>query len=812
MDHRTAGMADPSMIEALRQSLETRPTLGNDVVPRREHETLLQDYYAARDDRARAEAENDEMDRTIAELRDDLEDARRQSQRSAELDEAHRLIADLRGQIARNRSLAQRDTNRREAEASQLRAELERERKRADWGELKIEHMRRRLMAWDVPPTPRANDLRREPTEADIRRARPHRDMPQEALDRAVAHGEIARDVYHEGEDEFQFSDEEAPPSSDVDSEGRPKVKKGWLKAHKAKAREAAAARANTSRDPAGQPTAGPSTRIQSPSRAMDVDAPPPAARPPPSRRGAGRGAAPSRHAPAPYRRQPRFGDRLEDRLAQRAQTRSLVDRVHPVGGPSTLEDRLGLRQSPGPAYRDIPTAPPLPTSPARIPTPPPTSLLQRVEQHALPDRPATILPPRTSIPGGEYPLPPDREIRASYIAESEGPLRRQYDGFRVVYGRLLDLRRHFPAVPPTPYMINPLTGRAWTPQELRDYPLGYPGWPSNSPSGDVMTEAERIGFPVGTGVSSASGGRDAVQRSDRHLVSLFDRTDTLLAWMRSDAPGNVDGYRWPANETEARRFRDIAHQACNFRANELWGKYRDVANKTPRALRSRALAFATDPTTMRPTWAEYRRTKARRRDPGEVTLNYGSPPRSTNAPLDEEHQAGPVAPMTTESIDDHPVPSSAVLPPVDVDRVREWQEILRAYPELQLPGIMRAEDGTTNTAVLRGLLQAATTGPVNTDPSGRAFVAYVNLLAEALRQVPNLTPNQLMGFEYYGHLELSAIVEALHTRMDGWVEPVDSDFFTDRLEHLASVETWVLTVRANPPGVEEEEPLPGMP
>ena len=164
--------------------------------------------------------------------------------------------------------------------------------------------------------------------------------------------------------------------------------------------------------------------------------------------------------------------------------------------------------------------------------------------------------------------------------------------------------------------------------------------------------------------------------------------------------------------------------------------------------------------------------------------MNYGSPPRPAQAPQDEEMQ------------DDHPVPSSTVLPLVDADNVAEWQTILRNYPELQLPGILRAEDGTTDTTVLRGLLHAAATGPVNVDPSGRAFVAYANLLAEAIRQLPKLTPNQLMGLEYFGQLELPALVEALRTRMTGWVEPTDLDEFTGRLEHLARV----LRIRQTPP------------
>ena len=73
MDHRTAGIADPSMIEALRQSLEARPTSSSDSVPKREHDSLLQDYYDVRDQRDRAESEVDELARTISDLREDLD-------------------------------------------------------------------------------------------------------------------------------------------------------------------------------------------------------------------------------------------------------------------------------------------------------------------------------------------------------------------------------------------------------------------------------------------------------------------------------------------------------------------------------------------------------------------------------------------------------------------------------------------------------------------------------------------------------------------------------------------------------------------
>ena len=774
------------MIEALRQSLEARPTSSSDSVPKREHDSLLQDYYDVRDQRDRAESEVDEMARTISDLREDLDDERRRPTNNAELDEARQIIADLRGQLSRERSVSQRDTRRYEVAMAQMRDEVERVQRRADWNELKTEHMRRRLAALNQPPSPRPGDMAREPTEDDIRRIRPHRDMPQADLDRAVLHGEIARDVYHE-DDEFNLSDNDAPPSSDVDSEGRPKVRKGWLKKQKAKAREAKMAKAAQA--------AGPSTRLTSPPRAMDVDGPPPS-RPPSNRRGAGRGATPSRVAPTPYHRHPRIGDRLEDRLAQRAQSWSLARRSDPSSGPSSsLEDRLGARE-----MTTAPPSPPLHPSEHSLPAPS-SSLLHRVAQ-PLPARPAAVLPFRGNIPGGEYPLPSDNEIRRSYYSEAHGPLTDRYDAFRVVYGRLLDLRRHFPAVPPTTNMINPLTGRAWTLAEIHDYPRGYPGWPSNSPSGDVMSEAERIGFPVGTGVTSASGGRDAIRRSDRHLVALFDRTNEQLAWMRSDAPGNVEGYRWPNNEEEARLFRDIAHRACNVRANALWGRYRDLANNTARPFRTPALTFATDTSTARPTWAEYRKPKTRRRAPvtsGEVTLDYGPPQQPPQPPQEEEMR------------DDHPVPSSTVLPMVDVDNVAEWQVILRDYPGLLLPGILRAEDGSTNTVVLRGLLHAATTGPVNVEPSGRAFVAYSNLLAEAIRQLPELTPNQLMGFEYFGPLELPALVETLQARMTDWVEHIEVDEFTGRLEHLASVEAWVLTLRANPPGEEVGVPSSGL-
>ena len=110
MDHRTAGIADPSMIEALRQSLEARPTSSSDSVPKREHDSLLQDYYDVRDQRDRAESEVDEMARTISDLRDDLDDERRRPTNNAELDEARQIIADLRGQLSRERSVSQRDT------------------------------------------------------------------------------------------------------------------------------------------------------------------------------------------------------------------------------------------------------------------------------------------------------------------------------------------------------------------------------------------------------------------------------------------------------------------------------------------------------------------------------------------------------------------------------------------------------------------------------------------------------------------------------------------------------------------------------
>ena len=132
MDHRTAGIADPSMIEALRQSLEARPTSSSDSVPKREHDSLLQDYYDVRDQRDRAESEVDEMARTISDLREDLDDERRRPTNNAELDEARQIIADLRGQLSRERSVSQRDTRRYEVAMAQMRDEVERVQRRAD--------------------------------------------------------------------------------------------------------------------------------------------------------------------------------------------------------------------------------------------------------------------------------------------------------------------------------------------------------------------------------------------------------------------------------------------------------------------------------------------------------------------------------------------------------------------------------------------------------------------------------------------------------------------------------------------------------
>ena len=65
--------------------------------------------------------------------------------------------------------------------------------------------------------------------------------------------------------------------------------------------------------------------------------------------------------------------------------------------------------------------------------------------------------------------------------------------------------------MPPTTNMVNLLTSHTWTLTEIHDYPRGYPGWPSNSPSEDVMSKAERIGFTAGIDVTLALEGRDTI-------------------------------------------------------------------------------------------------------------------------------------------------------------------------------------------------------------------------------------------------------------------------------------------------------------
>lgn len=190
------------------------------------------------------------------------------------------------------------------------------------------------------------------------------------------------------------------------------------------------------------------------------------------------------------------------------------------------------------------------------------------------------------------------------YIADGR-PLLHRMDGFRVVYGRYVDLRREFPPNQPTSHMVNPLTGMRWTANELEAYPRGYPGYPSHGVVGRPLTETALAEVRPPGEVPRGTRNRSPQHRLQCPVpVTHFDRSNEGLSFL-----GRPGDWRAPRIVGELDRLRHVAEQPCNFAANDFFGKLKEEANRLIPRERSTVQQRLAEMSFRRPGWAPFKPT-----------------------------------------------------------------------------------------------------------------------------------------------------------------------------------------------------------
>ncbi|KAI0337591.1 hypothetical protein BDW22DRAFT_1433248 [Trametopsis cervina] len=283
-----------------------------------------------------------------------------------------------------------------------------------------------------------------------------------------------------------------------------------------------------------------------------------------------------------------------------------------------------------------------------------PIPLAQRLDA-AIPSRPHAALPPRRAV-GMEWRTPSADEVLQNYYHEFDAAgeqvplLEKQPGKYRIVYERLIDLSMDFPSTPPVLGWNNPFTGRPWTTGELSLYPRGFPNWPSWGV--DKISEAERIGMPVGTAslVEGKYDGRINGNRprndKDMHLVRDMDRSRHLLPLRMVETGG-----RWAPPQTvdEVDTLRRVARSACNLMAWNHWSAIVSSTQKIPAHKRTDVHRAILRRPPSRPLWAEWVRPKSHGsksnewyRQTKETHLNlYGPGPSRTRSQEQDGREDG---------------------------------------------------------------------------------------------------------------------------------------------------------------------------
>lgn len=321
--------------------------------------------------------------------------------------------------------------------------------------------------------------------------------------------------------------------------------------------------------------------------------------------------------------------------------------------------------------------------------------------------------------------------------------------GFRIIYGIVIDLLRSLPKRPPTAGMINPLTGRPWTEHELVEYPFGIPGWDSNA--------------SLGMGKQSWP-----VRRVNLQRLQELDRSHELVKLPKITAEEGVPPWRFPATPAEADHLRDVALAPCNLMALEFWGRFLQHCYSTERTVRNALQSYVATLKFQRPSWAPYKRSgnsaakqerkilrRKERVEEGRTNTEAGG----TTVPVQFGSTTGEEVSGATMAEEEPP--QEATTPP-NAMRVRavpereglwagsvqskQWTTYLNAHPEVIVPGITRTTDGLVKSELaVRGMLRVGQLGCE--DASGRLTIAFVTEVARFIgEQSYQFSPSQLMN------------------------------------------------------------------
>jgi hypothetical protein len=340
-----------------------------------------------------------------------------------------------------------------------------------------------------------------------------------------------------------------------------------------------------------------------------------------------------------------------------------------------------------------------------------------------------------------------------------------QQQGFRIVYGYVINAMDPLPPRDPTREMINPITGVQWTEQELQEYPYGYPGYPEHWPEGRI-SKAERIGFAPGVGVAEGAVGPSRVTAplpdGSSPVYRGQDHSRTRLRDLRTTAAGAEFLWQFPETIQEVQLLHEVAHDHCNLEAFEFWKRFVRHCNETPREQRTAAQLAATATSWPRPSWAPYRKpTTARKRPkkgkmvdrtstpvPADISTNHSSSRANPVAPEaqtvgqptyarvnDAEPNSNvtairPSSPVsTTRPAFVNAVAGPSTLPVVhdtstntmDPSNDQNWLAFLNAHQEHNIIGIRREVHmgHVENTEALQGALIVAGWGPRDADGLG---------------------------------------------------------------------------------------------
>lgn len=233
----------------------------------------------------------------------------------------------------------------------------------------------------------------------------------------------------------------------------------------------------------------------------------------------------------------------------------------------------------------------------------------------------------------------------------------RPQQGYRIVYGMVINAAEPLPSEQPTETMINPITGTNWTPQELEEYPFGIPGYPAHWAEGRI-TEAERAGWAVGTGtvtLNAVGPDRAPAPRANDRVLAILDQSRTLLAWLPNNLANTDLHWVFPRTVDEMRRLRAVAHEACNLEAFNFWGKYINHCNRLSPDQRGDTEREATRDSWVRPLWAPWKKPneaqrarKKLRKGDKDVTSKSTTPGNtSNNRSTPFSRYTGPFTPPT---------------------------------------------------------------------------------------------------------------------------------------------------------------------